>query len=224
MDVYDCPVVNISESVFEHNGPVANTLKRVRFFSHSGGLSIGLNNISWYNDTYNDTSPSVTVQNCMFKSNSAFPSKNLTRSSSNLFREAVYTGRGGAFGLLLSEAITSIKAVVDNCTFWDNSALSFGGAVYILFGVRSKHTVTVSRCTFTGNSAHSGAGGLLAGFFGEGRDTAFSSLNVSNCRFEGNWAPQGGGASVSLAALGMLPYTILYVLRYITRYVFMCFF
>ena len=208
LDIYDCPVVLVSGCVFEHNGPVMNTLKTHPFRSHSGGLSIGCHNINLYNNT-----PMVIVQNCLFVNNSANPSENLTQSSSTLFQKLTFTGRGGAFGLQLSEYRRPITAVVDNCMFINNSAYSFGGAVYILSGVRLAHTVTVSHCSFIRNSAHSGGGGLLGAFFGAGQDTTSSFLKVSYSLFQENMAPQGGGSSIILPRSGILTYTLYYRFR-----------
>ena len=191
LDIYDCPVVKITDCVFEHNGPVAYTLKPDPNRSHSAGLSIGCNNLNLAN-----TPPSITVQNSVFRNNSAIPIANLTKSSTQIHRGRIFTGRGSALGLLLSDSQAPIAATVENCTFVENEARSYGGGMYILFGRLSAHVVTVSNSVFVGNSAGIGAGAVLVVFLGAGSYDSFSFMLAKGCLFQENLATHGAGMAI----------------------------
>ena len=186
-------MVTVTDSVFEHNGPVAYTLKRDPFRSHSGGLSIGCNNLSLA-----DAPPSITVQSTIFRNNSALPSAQLIQTTSQIFTATIFTGRGGALGLILNHSQASISARFESCSFVGNAANSFGGGTYILFGTLSTHEVTVSNCTYLENWSRFGGAGLFGGFFGTGFANSFSFINMSHCLFEGNVAVQGAGSYIAL--------------------------
>ena len=185
--------MTVTNSVFEHNGPVANTLKRDPFRSHSGGLSVGCNNF-----TLDNVPPSITVQNTVFRNNSALPSAQLVQTSSQIFTSVILTGRGGALGLILNYSQTVIDARLENCTFVGNAANSFGGGTYVLFGTNAAHVVTLRNCTYLKNWSIFGGGGLFGGFFGTGFANSFSYINVSQSLFEENVASQGAGSYVAL--------------------------
>ena len=185
--------MTVTDSAFEHNGPVANTLKRDPFRSHSGGLSIGSNNF-----TFDDVPPSITVQNTLFRNNSALPSAQLVQTSSQIFTATIFTGRGGALGLILNYSQTVIDAQLENCTFVGNAANSFGGGTYVLFGTYAAHVVTFRNCTYLKNWSIFGGGGLFGGFFGTGSANSFSYINVSQTLFKENVAVQGAGSYIAL--------------------------
>lgn len=185
----------VSNCVFEHNGPVAYTLKLDPFRSHSGGLSIGSRNV-----TAPGVSPTITVMNCVFVNNSAFPSAELIQTSSQVFTGNKFTGRGGALGLQLSDPNQFIPALVDNCTFKENSARTWGGAMYVLFADFTYHTLTISRSIFVKNKSN-GAGALFGGYFGIGTFDEFAFVNVSRCSFEHNSAEQGGAVYIAMPGI-----------------------
>ena len=191
LDIYDCPVVKITDCVFEHNGPVAYTLKPDPNRSHSGGLSIGCNNLN-----LTDTSPSITIQYSVFRNNSAIPIANLIKSSSQAHTGRVFTGRGGALGLQLSDSQAPINATVEKCTFVENQAASYGGGMYILFGRLSAHMVTVSNSAFVRNTAGIGSGAILVVFLGAGTYDSFSFMLARGCLFQENVAGHGAGLSI----------------------------
>jgi hypothetical protein len=103
---------------------------------------------------------------------------------------------------VLLTGTSQLRAVVDNCTFVQNSALSFGGGLAYLSLVRrsargvrvSGIELSVSNCLFVQNTAGLSDGGVLPGptgaalaFYSSGSlGTHNSVLNVSHSVFVGN--------------------------------------
>ena len=184
----------VTNCVFEDNGPVAYTIKPDPYRSHSGGLSIGCHNLT----LTDGVPPSVIVQNTQFKNNFAVPSEAIIQTTSQASLEALFTGRGGALGLKLSESQASITAKVENCTFVDNRAYSFGGGAYVLSSGISAHVVTIDKCTFAKNWCVFSGGGLTGLIFGGGFENSFSFINITQCLFEENESNQGAGSYITL--------------------------
>ncbi len=95
---------------------------------------------------------------------------------------------------------------VQNCTFLNNNADTFGGALYIY----NCNPAAVTSCNIIGNTAGACAGiysygsplavsnSLFKGNscvtgFGAGMGVIAGSLSVTNCTFAGNFSPMGGG-------------------------------
>lgn len=189
MDIYECSVVSISNSTFKHNGPVSDTLKTQSFRGTSGGLSIG------YNDIINPgIQLSATVEQSTFINNSAIPSSQLQETSTTAISQNVFSGRGGALGLLLSNERQHIEVVVTECYFESNTASDFGGGVYVIYNFYSSHSVTIAKCVFVNNTSPSSAGAVFTAFIGPGIFPQCSVQTVTDCEFVENKAAQGGAA------------------------------
>ena len=89
---------------------------------------------------------------------------------------AAYNRGAGIYLVGGSKAISVV-----NCMFSDNTAFSFGGAIY------SPSSVTAINCTFSGNTASSSGGGAIYS----------SSVTATNCTFSDNVASYGGAFSSS---------------------------
>jgi len=142
-------------------------------------------------NNYNGSQSRVTVNNCVFRDNSA-------------------TWGGGMYN-------TDATLVVTNCTFSGNAALNYGGGVrnYNFGGGSSK----VGNCTFRGNVSYYGGGmaniswaspdlvncvftGNSATGMGGGMFNLYPESNpiTTNCTFSGNWAKLKGGAIAASGA------------------------
>lgn len=125
VNVYNFHRLTVVECLFEHNGP-ASFVKLTNFRGHSGALSVSLHNY---------TSPfpmhEITVNDTVFNNNSTMPDESVRQSTSEVFNHFIFTGRGGALGLFLSDNTVIIQAVITHCTFEGNMALTWGEA-YIL--------------------------------------------------------------------------------------------
>jgi uncharacterized repeat protein (TIGR01451 family) len=97
------------------------------------------------------------------------------------------TGRNGHGGAILNYG----NLIVENCTFTDNNADLWGGAIMNYIPGLSSNTLTstITNCTFTGNSA------LIGGAITNQRDgTGSLTSTITNCTFTGNSAQFWAGA------------------------------
>ena len=192
VDIYNSPFVTVTGSTFEHNGPVA-IVKNESYRGHSGGLSVG------YNDIAEREGGLIQISNCTFRNNTSNPSAAVQQSTTQLLQRFVFTGRGGGCAITVNSTF-NLSASIESSYFEENSALSFGGGLYIGFSAYSPHTVTVMRSRFVNNSCNSSAGGLQFGFIEA--LTSSITLILESSEFIQNSAQFGGG--VHLFALGML--------------------
>jgi CSLREA domain-containing protein len=109
----------------------------------------------------------VTVASCTFSGNQA---------------KAASNGGFGHGGAILSFGHTPLT--VTNCTFSQNIAGGFGGAINNFGSPGARLTTTVSNSSFTGNVSSQSGGALYGGF---GRYT------LNNCTFANNTATNAGG-------------------------------
>ena len=75
------------------------------------------------------------------------------------------------------------KLTVNDCTFIDNEAGEYGGAI------SASGQLIINRCNFIDN--HADYGGAIAAFY---PDSGYQSVDISNSVFDGNWADSYGGA------------------------------
>lgn len=191
LNIYNCPIVDVSYCSFSHNGPSA-VIKPEMFRGHSGGLSVA------YFDILTDEEPQFSINSCTFVNNTADPTQlGNERTTSQAFRQRVFTGRGGALGILLSTT-TPVIGIVSNCTFMKNKARSFGGGLYTVQTGLSNHTISVNNSFFSDNFAGTGAGALLAGFINGGNSINSNKLLALNCTFVRNYSPHGGAVKSSI--------------------------
>ena len=184
MDLYNCHFVAVRDSIFEHNGPVA-IVKLEQYRGHSGGLSFG------YVRLMVEGGPRVLVSNCTFRNNTSDPKSVAVQRTSDLLQRFVFTGRGGGCVFIVSP-YTPLVAVVENSTFEENFARSFGGGLYLGLNGSLDHSVTVDRVKFIRNVCSGAGGGLHIGF-ADGRGDSITRLFIFNSEFIENYATFGGG-------------------------------
>ena len=182
LDIYNCLSVNVTSCVFEYNGPAA-VVKPETFRGHSGGLSLAYSSL--------EVSPEFSVRDCNFTNNTANPSLGVQRTTTQVFQQRVFTGRGGGLAVLIN-GVEPVNGTIKNCVFSDNTARSFGGGLYTVQSGLSNHTIHVSDSLFIGNYARTGAGGLLAWFIDGGDDRNSNKLIATGCTFVRNQSPHGG--------------------------------
>ena len=190
LDIYNCLSVNITSCVFEYNGPAA-VVKLETFRGHSGGLSLAYSSL--------EVSPEFSVRDCNFTNNTADPSLGVQRTTSQVFQQRVFTGRGGGLAVLIN-GVQPVNGTIENCVFSDNMAHSFGGGAYTAQNGLSNHTIHVKDCLFIGNSAGSGAGGLHAFFIDSGDNYHSNKMIATGCTFVRNQSPQGGAIRSSIGS------------------------
>ncbi len=188
VDVYNCDNVVVSNSLFEHNGPVS-VIKRGEYRGHAGGLSLG------YFYSRNVSSPIAQVIGCTFRNNTSDPLASIVQSTSQLFQQFVFSGRGGGCAITIN-SMNSLSATVEDCYFEENFARSFGGGLYVGFSGNNSHIVVVRRTTLVRNKTPGAAGGLEIGFV-QGADENFANqIYIYDSVFVENEASFGGGAYI----------------------------
>ncbi len=185
VDLYNCDNVVVSNCTFEHNGP-ASVIKREEFRGHAGGLSLG------YFHSRNVSSPIAKVTSCVFHNNTSDPLANIVQSTSQLFQDFVFSGRGGGCAITINP-MNPLNATFEDCYFKENFARSFGGGLYVGFSGNSSHVVVVGRTVLVRNKTPGAAGGLEIGFV-QGADEEFTNqIYVYDSMFMENEAAFGGG-------------------------------
>jgi hypothetical protein len=182
LDLYNCDFIQVTGSVFEHNGPTS-VIKEDQYRGHAGGLSIG------YHLT--PTPPVAVISGCLFRNNTSDPSSDLVQTTSDLVRSSQFTGRGGGCAFPVNP-LYSLNATVKDCTFEDNFANSFGGGLYVAFNGKEHNTVILRRVVFLRNRAPT-AGALEVGFVSGGNPGAQNGLLAYDSVFIENQATFGGG-------------------------------
>ena len=156
LDIFNCAHVTIANSNFSDNSGTGNIF--LPFRGNTGAVSIGYNN--------NESSilainSNILVQNCSFTNNRAYASTESYVTSNDIIARGIFTGRGGALGLLINESFHNVNALIINCQFINNFAVSFGGGIYLaLHGMDTQHNVTVDDCEFINNIGILGAGAI----------------------------------------------------------------
>ncbi|MEZ4651973.1 MAG: hypothetical protein R3E97_24865, partial [Candidatus Eisenbacteria bacterium] len=139
----------------------------------------------------------VSITDCSFIDNSSmdggavqvwFPDVGHPRSISRNHFERNYASRnGGAF------VFDHHDWGIEDCSFFQNSADSLGGSVFVL-----DTTGYVRGCTFESDSVSSGAGGSVA-ILETGGTAESDTFAVENCRFVNSYAVKGGAISLGAA-------------------------
>ena len=189
MDIYNCGYPTVTNCTFAHNGPTY-IIKRQRYRGHSGGLSIGYNL-----DAVVGYNPQVLVANSSFINNSV-----MTRltAATQVLQNRIFAGRGGGASIIINAA-DSVRALVEDCYFAENSALTLGGGLYTIpDGPLTGHNVIVNRTKFVKNHSFGGGGGLQLVYIDPGSLSRLLSVMAYNCEFIGNTATIGGAIYVFL--------------------------
>ncbi len=184
--MYMSGVVYIGNCTFEHNGPVL-VVKPQQYRGHSAGLSIGTRE-----ESTNNSGVHFMVADCTFLNNTSKAPPDNVGATTRLHTTFAFVGRGGGCSILMNTSFPA-NVTIENSTFKDNSATSFGGGLYMGFGGFSSHEVVVNKAKFERNRSVS-AGGLVYTFLDwveRGAD-----LLLTNSEFVENSARVGGGALV----------------------------
>ena len=197
LDLFNIGSLEIHQSSFTH---CMTDIKKATYRGNSGAVSIAYYTPPDSNTTSAIThKPVVSITGCFFKNNSAFLPQQNSRQQINLaLNNNVYFGRGGGLGIFVQELIRNVTTFIQNCTFVENFASSFGGGAYLyISGSRSHHNFSVTDCNFTGNSAAEGSfgGGIQVAMLIRNFQSPPCNLEFVRCLFDRNVADYGGGLS-----------------------------
>ncbi len=187
MDIYQCFAVTISNSTFEHNGPVS-MIRDGQYRGHGAGISIGFDCEDNCNGISLPPRVGVSIHDCRFLNNTDDP---IRSSVDQAVIGGIFPGRGGAISVCINSTF-EFNITLSGCQVNESKASSFGSGVYIVVSGYSAHHLRVNNTVFMNNSGPI-SGALTVGYF-EGSDNGMAiTLGVHNCRFEDNEAVYGGG-------------------------------
>ena len=187
-DIFNSNNITIVNSSFVNNYGTGTVL--IPFRGNTGAVAIGYDNDKTYSAAVN---PTIILDGCLFMNNTASTTTESTRTTTNIVSDKIITGRGGGFGLYMKEFIQNITALITECRFISNLAISFGGGVYVAFNGGANQHVVFEHCHFEGNVARMGAGGACIVFFTVGVRELPMSFTFHDCNFTQNIATNGGG-------------------------------
>ena len=182
LNIFNSPNVTVKNCTFRNNTSTSY-FTRKPFQGNSGGLSLG------YNMKFAPlSSVNVLVTECVFINNSADPPSHLFLSSTGLFQNHTFSGRGGGIAIPIN-VTCPVNVTINNNLFRNNSASNFGGSLYCFVnGTIDKLTYMFRNNKFFGNEAGRGSGAL--NFQNYAQSSNFNST-IYNCTFENNRAPTG---------------------------------
>ena len=186
LNIFNSPNVTVKNCTFRNNTSTSY-FTRKPFQGNSGGLSLGYNM-----ELAPLSSVNVLVTDCVFINNSADPLPHLFFSTTRLFQDYFFSGRGGGMALPVNTTCP-LNVTINNNLFENNYASNYGGGLYYFIdGTVGNQTYMFRNNKFVGNKAGIGSGALS--FINHGFTALFSVLNstIYNCTFECNSALTGG--------------------------------
>ena len=189
-DIHNCVHIKIDNSTFINNTGHGTVLLPLR--GNTGAVSIG-----YYesNNFGNDTIPTVLITDCQFIANNAMVNEETFSTSSVAFLRNTFTGRGGSVAFLMNLTVGDLNVNVRRCVFRDNHAVSFGGAVYLLFAGKELHyMVRIEDSLFANNDVDIGGAGAIQVTFIQAKVLSGEPMTalIHNCSFTNNKALIGG--------------------------------
>ena len=193
LDIHNSVHVVISNSSFSNNVGTGNVF--LPFRGNTGAVAVG------YFEMKSVTNPTILIENCLFTKNQAKATSSYT--TSDILSGGVFTGRGGALGILINASSLNVTGLIKNCEFTNNVALTFGGSIYVAFdGEGTQHVISINSCNFTNNTGGLGAGGIKLSYLTNGNHNFPMTTLIQNCYFKGNKGDNG-------AAIYVLPSSLL---------------
>ena len=189
-DIHNCIHINIDNSRFINNTGHGTVLLPLR--GNTGAVSIGY----YDNDNFgNDTVLTVLITDCHFINNSAIVNDETFSTSSVAFLRNTFTGRGGGLAFLMNLTVSNMNVNVRRCVFQQNSAVSFGGALYLLFtGKELHHMIRIEDSVFAENIVERSGAGAIQVTFNQAEVLSGQPMTalMHNCSFISNKAVIAG--------------------------------
>lgn len=209
-------------SIFDTNGTVLiedshfleNYVRASKVNSGGGGgggihiefthCSPGRVSAQCHHEDISNRNSSYAIARCVLVGNIASADKNSSIIAPTSGTSFQTLGNGGGMYLSVRSTASGNIFTLDNCTFSDNSATSFGGGLEIQFtGSPRYNRVTITRTVFKNNTALSSQGGGIGmgfNFYGISQHPdlppAGNSVTINFSLFLHNYANGGGGTSI----------------------------
>ncbi len=126
VNMYNCPVVTVSESTFENNH-AQSVFTELPSRVSGGGLSVTIKDPN--NSSVMRGAVSYTIQNCSFSNNNANSTATTTDTITILEGGHLNNRGGGVAFYVVHPSVVEIKVL--GCNFTNNSASLAGGGLYI---------------------------------------------------------------------------------------------
>ena len=186
LNIFNCPNVTVRHCTFRNNTSTSY-FTRKPFQGNSGGLSLGYNM-----ELAPLSSVNVLVTECVFINNSADPPSHLSLTTTDLFQNYTFSGRGGGMALPVN-ATCPVNVNIHNNLFEKNYASNYGGGLYtFLGGTVGNQTYMYKNNTFVGNEVGIGSGALCIANHGSTAPSSTLHFTVYKCTFNYNKAQVGG--------------------------------
>ena len=185
-DIFNSPLVLISDSIFQHNFGTGISTQSSR--GNTGAVALG------FKDTPDDIrNISVEIKNSTFFNNSAY-----TQSLDVAIDSTVYPGRGGAVGVFLSHSFENVSVIVANCMFRENFASAYGGALlYLITNDNVLDNVYFRDTMFDSNIGGLGASGMLLTYIARNIESEIpTTFTITDCVFMNHVSQEGGALTL----------------------------
>lgn len=144
----------------------------------------------------------VLVENCLFENNETVASDQRLGGAIHVrgdatIRDSIFVDNfaereGGAIGVVTLVSVPWAKLHVERCTFHNNSAQNYGGAIAGYSQSNGDIDITILHSTFTGNSSVNNDGGAMD--FDRLSGSGSLSVRILHCTITENTAGNRGGA------------------------------
>ena len=110
LDIFNCDYIIINNTLFEHN--TGSGIDQISYRGNSGAVAIGYNNLT------SNTFQEIEVSNSIFFNNSANANASF-QTSTDIYTNYVYTGRGGALAVYKNAGIPTklLTMIIRKCVF-----------------------------------------------------------------------------------------------------------
>ena len=138
-----------------------------------------------------DTPVNVSVTDCEFSGNEA-----VGTCCPDTCKTAGNFGYGGGLAIFLYKSSADIFVSINNCHFWNNSAIA-GGGVEIAICSSLQSAIELENVTFCDNAASKEGGGALDILWRE-EYKVDNNIAIINVQFLRNYALYGGGIAIAI--------------------------
>lgn len=194
LDLFNIGLIEIHQSNFSK---CMTDIAKTQYRGNSGAISIAYSSENTNSPITSE--PLIHITGCTLWNNSAFlPPQNSSEQINLALNNNSFFGRGGGLGIFIQESLRNVTTFIQNCTFIENHAASFGGGAYLYInGKGSHHNFSVEDCNFTRNSGGKGSfgGGIQVPLLIQNQGSPPCNLEFIRCVFDSNLADYGGGLS-----------------------------
>ena len=143
---------------------------------------------------HHNTGTWYSIKDCVFRGNRASTNNTGQRSVLSESEDGINTSGGGGIHFVVNNSNSTNSMMIQNCTFYNNSA-RYGGGMHVVFlgRVNNNSKFSIEDCSFTGNRAN--GGGAVQVEHSVVHNSAHNTVSVLNTIFTHNTAGWGGAVT-----------------------------